>query len=199
MSQLPSSCPDSANFEASIRTSRWKLSLSKRETVNRSFNFEKIGRRKHDTSEGQLALSWFYVSVKRVGPSQCRLAREIVALRTVSSKLANALLEACRWCVWHPHSSCPSQQYRKEEDKRSSAFLRARSDLEQGRRRLLNVPVAVGMDFKQEKFLPDPQTREEERDYSRSRTRWPYSLKSQRLIMISVICLVLIGTYLLST
>lgn len=55
------------------------------------------------------------------------------------------------------------------------------------------------MDFEQEKFLLDPQPREEERDYSRSRTRWPYSLTSQRLIMIPVICLVLIGIYLLST
>ena len=55
------------------------------------------------------------------------------------------------------------------------------------------------MDFEQEKFLPDPQPREEERDYSRSRTRWPYSLASQRLIIISVTCLVLIGVFLLST
>lgn len=55
------------------------------------------------------------------------------------------------------------------------------------------------MDFEQEKFLPDPQTREEERDYSRSRTRWRYSLTSQRLVMFSVICLVLIGTFLLAT
>lgn len=58
--------------------------------------------------------------------------------------------------------------------------------------------MAVGMD-EQEKFLPDPQFREEERDYSRSRTRWPYPLTSQRLIVISIVCFVLIGTFLLST
>lgn len=54
------------------------------------------------------------------------------------------------------------------------------------------------MEFEEEKFLLDPQPKEEERDYSRSRTRWPYSLTFQRLITISVICFVLVGTFLLS-
>lgn len=59
--------------------------------------------------------------------------------------------------------------------------------------------MEVGMGFEHEKSLLDPQTQEEERDSSRNRTRWPYSSISQRLIMVSIIFLVLIGTFLFSS
>lgn len=143
-----------------------------------------------------MMLWWFYNFAQRAWPSQCRLARERVELRTISAQLTDALLDACRWCVWHPHSSCPNQRWRKGGEKRSSPFLGARSDLEQGRRRLLNVHM-TGMDFEQEKSLPQAQG--EERASSRNRIRWPYSSTPQRLIMISVIFLVLIGTFLFSS
>lgn len=145
-----------------------------------------------------MALRWFYNYAQRAWPSQCWSVRERVELRTLSIQLVNALLDACRWCVWHSHYSCPNQLWTKEGERRSSAFLGARSDLEQGRRRLLNGHMVVGIDFEQEKSLPDPQNKEE-RDSSRSRTRWPYSFTSQRLIMISVIFLIFIGTFLFSS